>query len=124
MGFTKDEQIFHLPKYLLSSWSFTETKPVYYPLQWRHNGHDSVSSHQPCDCLLNDLFNRKSKKTSKLGVTGLCVGNSPETGEFPAQMASNAENVSILWRHHAKITNVSYASCDLSAHCFAIINHD
>ena len=23
------------------------------------------------------------------------------TGEFPAQMASNAENVSIWWRHHA-----------------------
>ena len=31
------------------------------------------------------------KKTSKLHVTGLCVGNSPGTGEFPAQMASNAE---------------------------------
>ena len=38
-------------------------------------------------------------KTSELRVTGLCVGNSPETGEFPAQMASNAENVSIWWRH-------------------------
>ena len=25
----------------------------------------------------------------------LCAGNSPGTGEFPAQMASNAENVSI-----------------------------
>ena len=25
---------------------------------------------------------------------------SPGTGEFPAQMASNAENVSIWWRHH------------------------
>ena len=35
------------------------------------------------------------KKTSKLRVTGLCVGNSPETGEFPTQRASNAENVSI-----------------------------
>ena len=41
------------------------------------------------------------KKTSKLRVTGLCAGNSPETGEFPAQMASNAENVSIWWCHHA-----------------------
>ena len=41
------------------------------------------------------------KDTSKLRVTGLCVGNSPVTGEFPAQMASNAENVSIWWRHHA-----------------------
>ena len=32
-----------------------------------------------------------SKKTSQVRVTGLCVGNSPGTGEFPAQMASNAE---------------------------------
>ena len=34
---------------------------------------------------------RRSKKTSKRRVTGLCAGNSPVTGEFPAQMASNAE---------------------------------
>ena len=33
--------------------------------------------------------------SSKLRVTGLCAGNSPGTGEFPAQMACNAENVSI-----------------------------
>ena len=43
----------------------------------------------------------RSKKTWKLRVTGLCAWNSPVTGEFPAQMASNAENVSIWWRHHA-----------------------
>ena len=36
-----------------------------------------------------------SKKTSKLRATGLCAENSPGTGEFPAQMASNAQNVSI-----------------------------
>ena len=73
-----------------------------YSLRWRHNGCDSVSNHQPHDCLLNRLFRRRSKKTSKLRVTGLCAGNSPETGEFPAQMASDAENVSIWWRHHVK----------------------
>ena len=49
------------------------------------------------------LFRRRSKKTSKLRVTGLCEGNSPVTGEFPAQRASNAENVSIWWRHHDPI---------------------
>ena len=43
---------------------------------------------------------RRSKKTSKLRVIGLCEGNSPGTGEFPAQRASNAENVSIWCRHH------------------------
>ena len=66
-------------------------------LQWRHNEHDGISNHQPHDCLLNRLFRHKSKKTSKLRVTGLCAGNSPVTGEFPAQRASNAENVSIWW---------------------------
>ena len=75
--------------------------PIRTPLRWRHNDHAGVSNHQPRGCLLNRLFRRKSKKTSKLRVTGLCAGNSPGTGEFPAQMASNAENVSIGWRHHA-----------------------
>ena len=69
---------------------------------WRHNGRDVVSNHQPYDCLLNRLFRRRSKKTTKLRVTGLCEGISPGTGEFPAQMTSNAENVFIWWRHHAK----------------------
>ena len=46
-------------------------------LSWRHNGRDSVSNHQPQGCLLNRLLRRRSKKTSKLRVTGLCVGNSP-----------------------------------------------
>ena len=40
------------------------------------------------------------KKKSKLRISGLCEGNSPVTGEFPSQRASNVENVSIWWRHH------------------------
>ena len=71
--------------------------------RWRHYGHDGVSNHQHHHCLLNRLFGFRSKKTSKLRVTGLCAGNSSGTGEFPAQMASNAENVSIWWRHHEDI---------------------
>ena len=49
------------------------------------------------DVIMNSmaLFRRRSKETSELRVTGLCEGNSTVTGEFPAQMASNAENVSI-----------------------------
>ena len=70
---------------------------------WRHNGRGGVSNHQPHDCLLNRLFRRRSKKTSKFRVTGHCVGNSAVTGEFPAQIASNAENVSIWWRRHANL---------------------
>ena len=75
---------------------------VVFTLRWRHNDHAGVSNLQPPGCLLNRLFRRKSKKTSKLRVTGLCAGNSPGTGEFSAQMASYAENVSIWWRHHDK----------------------
>ena len=59
-------------------------------LRWRHNARDGVSNHQRHDCLLNSLFGRRSKKTSKLCVAGLCAGKSPGTGEFPAQMASYA----------------------------------
>ena len=43
---------------------------------WRHNGRDSVSNHQVPVCLLNCLFRHRTKKTSKLPVTGLCAGNS------------------------------------------------
>ena len=58
-----------VPHYWISWEEFT--------LRWRQNGRDSVSNHQPRHCLLSLLFGRRSKKTSKLRVTGLCVGNSP-----------------------------------------------
>ena len=57
-------------------------------LQWRHDGRESVSNHQPHDCLLNRLFRYRSKKTSKFSITGLCAGNSP---------------ASIWWRHHGDL---------------------
>ena len=50
----------------------------------------------------------RSKKTSKLRVAGLWEGNSPVIGEFPAQKASNAENVSIWWRHHDQVASDGY----------------
>ena len=46
-------------------------------LHWRHIDQDGVSYHQPHGCLLNRLFRRRSKKTSKLRATGLCAGKSP-----------------------------------------------
>ena len=52
-------------------------------LEWRHNGHDIVSNHQPYDCLLNRLFRHRSKKTSKFRVTGLCAVNSPRPVNSP-----------------------------------------
>ena len=72
-------------------------------LQWLHNERDGVSNHQTHDCLLKRLFRHRSQKISKLRVTGLCEGKSPVTGEFPAQRASNAENISTWWRHHVDI---------------------
>ena len=46
-------------------------------LRWRHNRSDGVSNYQPHHCLFYRLFRRRSNKTSKLRVTGLCAGNSP-----------------------------------------------
>ena len=71
-----------------------------YTLQWRHNEPDRVSNHQPHDCLLNSLFRCRPKIISKLRSPAFVRGT--VTGEFPAQRASNAENVSIWWRHHGK----------------------
>ena len=62
-------------------------------LQWRHNDRDGFSNHQPHHCLLSRLYRCRSKKTLKLRVTGLCTRNSPVTGKFHAQRASNTENV-------------------------------
>ena len=57
-------------------------------------------NYQPHGCLHNRLFRRRSKKISNLRVTGLLYGEFTGTGEFPAQRASDAENVSIRWRYH------------------------
>ena len=61
--------------YVISEFLFSQ------PLQWRHNGCAGVSNHWLPDCLLNRLFRRRSNKTSKLRVTGLCGWNSPVTGD-------------------------------------------
>ena len=78
----------------------------YKTLQLRYNERGSVSNQQHLRCLLECRFRRRSKKTSKLRVTGLCMGNSPVTGEFPAPKASNEENVSIWW-----LVGLSGVSC-------------
>ena len=67
--------------------------------RWRHVERNGVSNHRCLNFLLNRWFRRRSKKTSKLHVIGLCDGNSPVTGELPAQSAYYAENVSGWWRH-------------------------
>ena len=59
---------------------------------------------------------RRSKKTSKLHVTGLYEGNSPVTGEFPSQRAINAENVIIWWRHRVNLCWRPYCFKTISLH--------
>ena len=63
-------------------------------LLWRHNDRDDVSNHQPHDCLLNRLFRRRSKKTSKLRVTGLCEGTGDQwipltKGQWPGKCVNS-----------------------------------
>ena len=78
-------------------------------LRWRHNDHAGVSNHQPHGCLLNRLFRRRSKKTSKLRVTGLCVGNSsgpvnsPHKGPVTRKMFP-FDDVIMLWKPTAVTT--------------------
>ena len=69
-----------------------------YQLRWRYNDRDGVSNHRRLDCLLNHLFRRRSKKTSKLRVS-----HWPLWGEFTGHRASKAENGSTWWRHHGNL---------------------
>ena len=64
------------PKYLTSYYTSTRCLQGYMrrSLLWRHNRRNGVSNHQPHDCLLNRLFRRRSKKTSKPRISGLLRG--------------------------------------------------
>ena len=89
-------------------------------LQWRYNERGGVPNHRRLDCFLNRLFRRRSKKISKHPVTVLCEGNSPVTGGFPSQRASNyAENVSIWWRHH--VVDILLKVCSARQICINMI---
>ena len=82
---------FSVLSYYLNRWWLIVTEiPRKNSLQWRHNENDGVSNHWHGGCLINRLFRRRSKKTSKFRVIGLCEGNSPVTREFPTQRASDA----------------------------------
>ena len=78
----------------------------HHTLQWRYNERNGISN-------LNCLFRCRSKKISKLRNTVLCAGNSPVTGEFPAQMASNAEN----WIDHSLHLGMDSLQTDLGSLC-------
>ena len=69
--------------------------------------------------IVSIVFRRRPppKKKTKLCVTGLCEGNWPVAGEFPSQRASNAENVSIWWRHHDISWDVMYMQRTIRTVC-------
>ena len=58
----------------------------------------AIASQSPASRSFTQPFIRVQIKENSyiFRVTGLCAGNSPVTGEFPAQMTSNAENVSTM----------------------------
>ena len=109
---------FHLVDLMISS------------LQWRHNGRDCVSNHQPRDCLLNRLFRRRSKKTSKPRDTGLCAGNPPGPVIYPHKWPVTRKMfpfddviMSILWKRSHEITRYMAFQSRLRLLCCPNIYH-
>ena len=102
--------------------------PFVLSLQWRHNN-PMVSQITSLTIVYSAIYSGTDQsKHSELRVTGLCGGNSPVTGEFPAQRASNGENVSIWWRHHVVLRDwvwckwciqYQFSMCYSTQHVFA-----
>ena len=69
-------------------------------LKWRHHECDYVLSHQPHDCLLNRLFKVQIKENIKTPRHWPLCGEFTGDRWIPSTEGSNAENVSISWRHH------------------------
>ena len=73
------------------------SKHILFSLLWRHNGRDGVSNHRPVYSTVYSNAHQRYMKAPR---------HWPLWGEFTGdrwirtQMASNAENVSIWWRHH------------------------
>ena len=85
-------------------------------LQWRYNERNGVSNYRRIDCLLNFLFRRRSKKTSKLRVTGLCEGNSPHKGPIRRKLFSFDDAI-MVYIYFASRDNMLF---DILYICFVI----
>ena len=94
---------------MLDSWYMTSDQFLTSSLQWRHNGRDGVSNHQPHDCLLNRLFRRRSNKTSELRVTGLC-------GEFTDDRWIHSTNGQLRGKCFNLMTSSWIPGAELSFH--------
>ena len=100
---------------LLSTLSDVETGGSQYLCGWkrweasrrRHNERDGDSNHRRLDWFVNRLFRRRSKRASKLRVTGICEGNPLFAGGIPSERARNAENVSNWLRRHVSLSTIA-----------------
>ena len=81
---------------------------------WLHHRYDNIimgamaSEMISLTIVYSTVYSGADLRKHELRVTGLCAGNSPGTGEFPTQMASNAEYVIIWWRHHDSPCSLVY----------------
>ena len=92
--------------------SFVKEAIVRYPVSGRSNGdlnhYDDVitgtiaSLITSLTIVYSTVYSGADHKNIKAPRTWPLCGEFTGAGEFPAQMASNAENVSIWWRHHDK----------------------
>ena len=70
----------------------------------------TIASQSPASRLCTQPFiQTQIKENIKAPRHWLLCGEFTGTGEFPAQRASNAENVSIWWRHHVLFISNVYA---------------
>ena len=92
------------------------TLPKIIPLQWRNNGHDSVSNHQPHDCLLNEHIWISIRILLKF-VPWVPIGNTPTLVQIMAwclpgdKLLSEPMMVSLLtliWVTRPKWVNDSF----------------
>ena len=102
-----------------SPYMFAREYCIYDIFLWHHNDviMGALASQVTSLTIVYPTVYSGAGQTSTLRVTGLCAGNSPMTGVFPAQMASNAENDSI-WRHNDLIRRICPTTCLLST-CIA-----
>ena len=70
----------------------------------------------------SSIYSGTDQRKYDIRFTGLCAGNSPVTGEFPAQMASNIENVCIWWGHHVQASPGHDVLQDKDHHLSTMIN--
>ena len=91
----KDSQETYMYSFVANN-SLGHTRVLSLSLQWHHNERDGVSDRRRLDCFLNRLFRRRSKKASKLRVSGLCEGNSPHKRPLTRKMFPFGDVIMVL----------------------------